>query len=234
MKDELNRKIRELCDEAGSASAAAMAPRLMTDLDGEYDKRVQAGMSELDAYRDVLRSVDRIRAMLSALPKDTPSPRSSAKSNPGGPARSGGSDGFGAEEDGTGDGWDPEEDYSRRAAGMKQLKFYVEKASSLLWGGTTLVYVLWSLAFGGWRYTWLIFLWAAAGQVVLSAAEDYNKRLNLKKTLFDTFSGCLWIEAVIFFFLAGFGLGLWRFSWLIFLAATIMQILLGAVLGDGK
>ena len=223
MKDELNKKIRELCDEAGSASAAAMAPRLITDLDGEYDKRVRAGMSELDAYRDVLRSVDRIRAMLSALPKDEGSERAS---------RSAGFPESGAED--TEDGWDPEEDFSRRAAGMKKLKFYVEKASSLLWVGTTLVYFLWSLAFGGWRYTWLIFLWAAAGQVVLSAAEDYNKRLNLKKTLLDTFSGCLWIEAVIFFFLAGFGLGLWRFSWLIFLAATIAQILLSAVLGDGK
>ena len=226
MKDELNRKIRELCDEAGSASAAAMAPRLINDMDSEYDKRVKAGMSELDAYRDVLRSVDRIRAMLSALPKDDGT-RSTRTASSAGFARDAGAE---AEDD----GWDPAEDFARRSAGMKQLKFYVEKASSLLWVGTTLVYFLWSLAFGGWRYTWLIFLWAAAGQVVLSAAEDYNKRLNLKKTIFDAISGCLWIEAVIFFFLAGFGLGLWKFSWLIFLAATIAQILLGAVLGDGK
>lgn len=222
MKDELNRKIRELCDETGSASAAAMAPRLISDMDSEYDKRVKAGMSELDAYRDVLRSVDRIKAMLSALPKDEGNRNASPFSASAAAAADGGED------------WDPAEDFSRRAAGMKRLKFYVEKASSLLWVGTTLLYFLWSLAFGGWRYTWLIFLWAAAGQVVLSAAEEYNKRLNLKKTLLDTFSGCLWIEAVIFFFLAGFGLGLWRFSWLIFLAATIVQILLGAVLGDGK
>ena len=39
---------------------------------------------------------------------------------------------------------------------------------------------------------------------------------------------------LILFFLAGFGLGLWRFSWLVFLAATAAQILLGAFLGDGK
>ena len=79
MKEELNKKIRALCDEAGSASAAAMAPRLITDLDKEYDKRVSAGMSELDAYRDILRSVDRIEAMLRALPRDNKeSPREEA------------------------------------------------------------------------------------------------------------------------------------------------------------
>ena len=72
MKDELNKKIRELCNSAGSSAACAMAPVLTEDLDRKYDERVAAGMSELDAYRDVLRSVDRIEAMLRALPKDSP------------------------------------------------------------------------------------------------------------------------------------------------------------------
>ena len=100
MKDELNKKIRELCEEAGSASAAAMAPRLISDMDVEYDKRVRAGMNELDAYRDVLRSVDRIRAMLNALPKDPPQDsgtRTSGIGTAGDAARIFGQDG---EEDG--------------------------------------------------------------------------------------------------------------------------------------
>ena len=71
MKDMLNQKIRDLCTEAGSASAAAMAPRLINDLDKEYDKRVDAGMSELDAYRDVLRNVDQIEKMLKSLPESS-------------------------------------------------------------------------------------------------------------------------------------------------------------------
>ena len=214
MKDMLNQKIRELCGEAGSASAAAMAPRLINDLDREYDKRVDAGMSELDAYRDVLRSVDRIEAMLRALPKDTP--REETEPAP------------------SADDWDPMADFSARMAGRKALSFYLDKASALLWVGTTLVYFLWSLTFGGWRYTWLIFLWATLGQIILSGAEEYNKNLNLRKTMMDTLSGCLWVGAVILFFLAGFGLGLWRYSWLIFLAATAAQILLSAFLDDKK
>ena len=228
MKDELNKKIRELCEEAGSASAAAMAPRLITDMDSEYDKRVRAGMNELDAYRDVLRSVDRIRAMLNALPKDNPgSSGTRASGTAAETARA-------FAPDDAEDGWNPLEDYNDRMAGRKTLGFYLDKASALLWVGTSLVYFLWSLTFGGWRYTWLIFLWATLGQIILSGAEDYNKSLNLRKTLHDTFSGCLWVGAVILFFLAGFGLGLWRFSWLVFLAATIVQILLGAFLDDGK
>lgn len=230
MKDELNKKIRELCEEAGSASAAAMAPRLISDLDVEYDKRVRAGMNELDAYRDVLRSVDRIRAMLNALPKDPPQDpgtRTAGSSAAGEAARI-----FG--EDDEEDGWNPVEDFNERMAGRKTLSFYLDKASALLWVGTSLVYFLWSLTFGGWHYTWLIFLWATLGQIILSGAEDYNKNLNIRKTMHDTVSGCLWVGAVILFFLAGFGLGLWRFSWLVFLAATAVQILLGAFLGDGK
>lgn len=209
----LNQKIRELCGEAGSASAAAMAPRLIDDLDREYDKRVDAGMSELDAYRDVLRSVDRIEAMLRALPKDSPDRKEKTE-----PAAE----------------WDPVADFSERMAGRRALSFYLDKASALLWVGTTLVYFLWSLTFGGWRYTWLIFLWTTLGQIILSGAESYNKHLNLRKTMMDTMSGCLWVGAVILFFLAGFGLGLWRYSWLIFLAATAGQIVLSAFLDDKK
>ena len=219
MKDELNKKIQELCDDAGSASAAAMAPRLITDLDREYDRRVEAGMSELDAYRDILRSVDRIEAMLRALPKDTEeSPREEAapRSAPRTAA------------------WDPVDDYNSRAAGRKTLNFYLDKASALLWVGTTLLYFLWSLTFGGWRYTWLIFLWATLGQIILSEAGDYNKHLNIRKSMLSAMSGCLWVGATILFFMAGFGLGLWRYSWLVFLAATAVQILLGPFLDDNK
>ena len=68
MKKELNRKIEELCDSAGTAAAREMAAELTADLDRRFDDRVAAGMSELDAYRDVLRNVDQIEEMLRSLP----------------------------------------------------------------------------------------------------------------------------------------------------------------------
>ena len=68
MKNELNKKIKELCDSAGTEAARAMAYELTVDLDRKFDDRVAAGMSELDAYRDVLKNVDKIEEMLRAIP----------------------------------------------------------------------------------------------------------------------------------------------------------------------
>ena len=68
MKNELKKTISQLCDEVGTASAAARQKVLTEDLVNEYDKRVNAGMAELDAYRDVLKNIDRIREMLESLP----------------------------------------------------------------------------------------------------------------------------------------------------------------------
>lgn len=69
MKKEIERKIKELCKEAGSAAAAEMCGELTEDIENAYDERVKAGMSELDAYRDVLKNIDEIKAMLDSLPK---------------------------------------------------------------------------------------------------------------------------------------------------------------------
>ena len=69
MKRELEKTIRQLCDEVGTAAAEAKREDLTADLTDEYDRRVEAGMAELDAYRDVLKNIDRIRDMLESLPK---------------------------------------------------------------------------------------------------------------------------------------------------------------------
>ena len=69
MKNELNRKIRKLCDSAGSAAAAAKYDELTKQMNADYDARIKAGMSEIDAYRDVLRDVDKIQELLNSLPK---------------------------------------------------------------------------------------------------------------------------------------------------------------------
>lgn len=69
MKKELKKTIKQLCDDVGTAAAAQKLDDLTEDLTEEYDKRVEAGMAELDAYRDVLKNIDAIREMLESLPK---------------------------------------------------------------------------------------------------------------------------------------------------------------------
>ena len=159
MKDELNKKIRELCNSAGSSAACAMAPVLTEDLDRKYDERVAAGMSELDAYRDVLRSVDRIEAMLRALPKDSPKaqdPKSQdQKSQDPKTAPKKKTAGTREAPPYVRPSTPEEEEAADLAAGRKRLSFLVGQSSALLWVGTTLLYFLWSLTFGGWRYTWI-------------------------------------------------------------------------------
>ena len=69
MKRELHRKIESICNEIGTSAASAACEDIVHDLESEYDKRVSVGMSELDAYRDVLKNIDEIKKKLDALPK---------------------------------------------------------------------------------------------------------------------------------------------------------------------
>lgn len=69
MKNELNKIIQKLCDDAGTAAAAAKYSELSEQLSDAFDARVKAGMSELDAYRDILKDVNKIRALLDSLPE---------------------------------------------------------------------------------------------------------------------------------------------------------------------
>lgn len=69
MKRELHRKIESICNEIGTSAASAACEDIVHDLESEYDKRVSVGMSELDAYRDVLKNIDEIKKKLDSLPK---------------------------------------------------------------------------------------------------------------------------------------------------------------------
>lgn len=79
MKNELKKTIRQLCDEVGTAAAEKERDSLTDNLTEEYDKRVKAGMAELDAYRDVLKNIDKIREMLESLPETEEDTRWKAK-----------------------------------------------------------------------------------------------------------------------------------------------------------
>jgi len=66
MKRELHRKIESICNEIGTSAASAACEDIVHDLESEYDKRVSVGMSELDAYRDVLKNIDYVTLLLLA------------------------------------------------------------------------------------------------------------------------------------------------------------------------
>lgn len=79
MDREIKRKIDEICNEVGSAAAEEASEEIIEELLKGYGERVKAGMSELDAYRDVLKKIDSIKEMLDSLPRTEDEQRKKAQ-----------------------------------------------------------------------------------------------------------------------------------------------------------
>ena len=197
MKNELNRKIRKLCESAGSSAAAAKYDELSQQMNAEYDARIKAGMSEIDAYRDVLRDVDKIQELLNSLPKS-----------------------------------DEDDERVSRQKSFKWLSKNLSRISGCMWIATANVYLLFSMTYGRWEITWLIFLWTTIGQIVLNMVKKYNRGVKLKKVLKGGLSGILWIAVTMVYFLFSMVVGYWHLTWLLFPFAAILQIILNAMFSD--
>ncbi|MGN1409692.1 MAG: hypothetical protein ACI4XJ_05905 [Eubacteriales bacterium] len=188
MKKEIEKKIKELCDEAGSAAAAEICPDLTEDIERAYDERIAAGMSELDAYRDVLRNVDDIKKMLDSMPLT-----------------------------------EDEERGRRTKDSRKYSEKLLDKICTSLWLLVVIVYLLFSLTFGGWRYTWLIFLWGAIGQTFFDMLKKYNRGTPLKKVLRKGISAIMWLAITMAYFVFSFATGKWAVTWIIFIFGALLE-----------
>ena len=69
MKKELKKKLESMCDEIGTAAAAEKIDEMVGRISTEFDRKVSEGKSELDAYRELLADVEKIKAMLESLPE---------------------------------------------------------------------------------------------------------------------------------------------------------------------
>lgn len=196
VKRELNKKIKEMCDDVGTAAAAQKCPELTEQLDHTFDQCVAAGMSELDAYREVLRNVDKIQEMLDALPVT-----------------------------------EKEQQKKARKLGSKTLKRYLDAASACMWIGTVVGYILYSFRTGRWSSSWLIFLWVTIGQILMDMVQKYNDGESLKEVFRKELPGVFWVGVVMLYFMVSFRFGGWALTWLIFLAAVIVQIIFDAAMG---
>lgn len=188
MKKEIEKKIKELCDEAGSAAAAELCSDLTEDIERAYDERIAAGMSELDAYRDVLRNVDDIKKMLDSMPLT-----------------------------------EDEERGRRTKDNRKSNEKLLDKISSSLWLIVVIIYLLFSLTFGGWQLTWLIFLVGAIGQNFFDMVKKYNRGMPLKKVLRKGISAIMWLSIVILYFLLSFATRSWGITWIIFIFGALLE-----------
>ncbi len=69
MKKELKKKLESLGDEIGTAAATEKLDEMVDRISAEFDRKVAEGTSELDAYRELLADVEKIKAMLESLPE---------------------------------------------------------------------------------------------------------------------------------------------------------------------
>jgi len=201
MKKELKKKIESLCGEVGTAAAAEKIDELTEKIDAEFERRVAGGQSELDAYRELLSDVDRIKAMLAELPEtDEESERKERAKN----ARKinallGSIEAamwlltvvayfaisflFGH--------WhmtwliflsssigsvlfDMLRKYNK---GVPFEKVMEQEFSGVLWLGIVIVYFLYSFTVGGWAwsYSWLIFILGAVVEVILDGIRKARR-----------------------------------------------------------
>ncbi len=69
LKEQLEKRLKKVCDSIGTQAAAEKFDSLSQSIEAEYDKRVAGGMSELDAYKEMLRDIDAIEDLLRDMKK---------------------------------------------------------------------------------------------------------------------------------------------------------------------
>ena len=192
MKKQLRKKLEQIWAEVETEAAAERLDELTEQVDAEFERRVAEGQSELDAYRELLGDVNKIREMLESLPEtDEEAERKEREKNAGKMnalldsveaamwlltvvAYFAVSFLFGH--------WhltwliflssaigsvifDMLRKYNR---GKPLAKVFDEEFSGVLWLGIVIIYFLFSFTVGGWAwaYSWLIFILGAVIEVI--------------------------------------------------------------------
>lgn len=200
MKKELKKKLKSILDESGGAEAAYEIERLAERVEEEFDKRVSEGKSELDAYREILSNTDKIKKMLEKL---------------------------------NGKRVETEEEKiakaerAERERNFKRAKAILDSIEACMWILTVFVYIAFSMLFGHWHLTWLIFLSASIGSVLLDMVRKCTRGVPFEEVMHNEFSGVLWLAIVIVYFLYSFTVGgvAWTYSWMIFLLGAVIEVI---------
>lgn len=171
--------------------------KLAEQVEEEFDRRVAEGKSELDAYREILSNTDKIKKMLNELNA--------------------------AEKEAKAEKLEKAE----REKNFKRANAILDSAEACMWILTVFAYIVFSLRFGHWHITWLIFLSSAIGSVLLDMVRKCTRGIPFEDVMHSEFSGVLWLAIVIVYFLYSFmrGGSAWAYSWLIFLLGAVIEVI---------
>lgn len=200
MKRELDKKIKQICDEVGGAAAEAKLDDVTRIMNDQYDKIVESGKTELDAYRALLADTEKIREMFNSIPQ------SEQKRNPQG-----------------------ESEKSSRKKKNKKEKGILDTIETSMWLLIVIFYFLFSMRFGHWNLSWLVFLWGSIGSVLIGMVKKYNRGESLRRTMKKGISKIMWLYIVIIYFAGSFIFGGWAVSWVIFLVGALAEVILNAI-----
>ncbi len=205
MKDKLRDHIeRNLIRRGASKDAdefSGIVDRLTGEAEAEYDRVVASGKTDLEAYRGAVEKVMPELNRSAVLLK--------------------GVDGK--------DGNEGENEKPEKKDPEKEAISTLETAAhAVLWLVTVVAYFLISFIFKRWDITWIIFLSAAAGSVVINMVFALNKGRTIIDE-WDNLSGIVWLITIGIYFLVSFLTGKWAFTWLIFIAAIAASVILDAV-----
>ncbi|MBQ6263722.1 MAG: hypothetical protein IJK58_09430 [Clostridia bacterium] len=206
MKDKLRDHIERNLIRRGASKDAGeflgIVDRLTAAAEEEYDRIAASGKTDLEAYRGAVEKV---------MPELN---RSAVFLN----GTVGEADGSASEDE-----KDAEKDPEKEAISALE-----STAHAVLWLITVAAYFAVSFIFGHWNITWLMFLSAAAGSVVINMVFALNRGRTIVDE-WDNLNGIVWLVTIGIYFLVSFLTGKWAFTWLIFIAAIAASVILDAV-----
>jgi hypothetical protein len=208
MKDKLRDHIeRNLIRRGAQKSAAAFTETLdrLTEAAGEeYDRIVSAGKTDLDAYRGAVEKVAPELNRSAVLLKDAKG-QSEEKAS------------------------DPDKEKDRKNDPEQETISSIESAAhAVLWLVTVAAYFTISFIFNCWNVSWIMFLSAAAGSVIIDMVFALNRGRTILDE-WDNLNGVVWLTVTGIYFLVSFLTGQWAFTWLIFIAAIAASVILDTV-----
>lgn len=203
MKKELDKKIKQICDEVGGAAAEAKLDDVTKIMNDQYDKIIESGKSELDAYRAILSDTEKIREMFNSIPKSEQKRKAQG-----------------------------EREKSEVKKKNKKEKGILDTIETSMWLLIVIFYFLFSMRFGHWNLSWLVFLWGSIGSVLIGMVKKYNRGESLRRTMKKGISKIMWLYIVIIYFAGSFIFGGWAVSWVIFLVGALAEIILNAIFRD--
>ncbi len=203
MKKELDKKIKQICDEVGGAAAEAKLDDVTKIMNDQYDKIIESGKSELDAYRAILSDTEKIREMFNSIPKSEQKRKAQGdREKSGGKKKN------------------------------KKEKGILDTIETSMWLLIVIFYFLFSMRFGHWNLSWLVFLWGSIGSVLIGMVKKYNRGESLRRTMKKGISKIMWLYIVIIYFAGSFIFGGWAVSWVIFLVGALAEIIINAIFRD--